>query len=82
MIARHPVVIPLLTSLVERVFISNSVGDLGLPLYELHTQTLTGMEGDVAMHNPNSGVVGRKSDDKMTASGKCGGIATGRIGEV
>lgn len=49
---RFPVLIPLLTALVESVRVSNGCGYLALPLEKLDAETLGSMPSDVTMHDP------------------------------
>ena len=56
--------------------------DRVLCLDELYTQTFGNVPCNVAMHEPDSGVVCREGDQQPTKTGKDGSVATGRIGKV
>lgn len=68
-------------ALVLEVFI-DVVADLILILHELHTETTVNVPDDVAMHEPDSRVVGRETNDGPAVVDQQGGVTTSRVVEV
>ena len=56
--------------------------NLVLGFKELNTETLRDVPGNVAMHEPSTGVVGREGQNEPARSGQSGCVSARRIVEV
>jgi hypothetical protein len=77
-----PVRIPRPASGLEVRRVPDGALDLALPLDKLHAQTLRGVERNVTVHHPRSGVVCGERDQQVAAAGEHRSIAAGRVVEV